>query len=165
MALTQVSGGGVKDGSIHNADINSSAAIAGSKIQAATTSNAGVVQLSSATNSTSDTTAATPSAVKSAYDLANAALPAYTITTTAVSKTLANRERCTVTASGQTITLPASPSAGWEVSITVGGTFTDTVIARNSSNIMSLAENMTVDKANVSVTFYYVDATRGWRII
>lgn len=89
----------------------------------------------------------------------------YTITTTAVSKTLANRERCTVTAAAQTITLPASPSAGNEVTITIDGTFTNTVVARNGSNIMSLAENMTVDKANVSVTFYYVDATRGWRII
>jgi len=32
MALTQVSGGGVKDGSINNVDINASAAIAGSKV-------------------------------------------------------------------------------------------------------------------------------------
>jgi hypothetical protein len=92
-------------------------------------------------------------------------LPAHTITTTAASKTLANRERCTVTAAGQTITLPASPSAGWEVAITVAGTFTNTVIARNGVNIMSLAENMTIDHPDVTVTFYYVDATRGWRII
>jgi hypothetical protein len=93
------------------------------------------------------------------------ALSDYTVTTTAVGKTLANRERCTVTASGQTITLPASPSAGNEVTVTIGGTFTNTVLARNGSNIMSLAEDMTLDKANVSVTFYYVDATRGWRVI
>lgn len=89
----------------------------------------------------------------------------YTITTTAISKTLANRERCTVTAAGLTITLPASPLAGWEVAITVAGTFTDTIVARNGVNIMSLAENITIDKADVSVTLYYVDATRGWRII
>lgn len=89
----------------------------------------------------------------------------YTVTTTAVSKTLANRERCTVTAAAQTITLPATPSAGNEVTVTIGGTFTDTAIARNGSNIMSLAEDLTVDKANISVTLYYVDATRGWRII
>lgn len=89
----------------------------------------------------------------------------YTITVTATGKTLANRERCTITASGQTLTLPATPSAGNEVTITVAGTFTDTVIGRNGSNIMSLAENMTIDKADVSVTLYYVDATRGWRVI
>ena len=41
----------------------------------ATTTVVGVVQLESGTGSTSTTKAATPSAVKSAYDLANAALP------------------------------------------------------------------------------------------
>lgn len=92
-------------------------------------------------------------------------LAPYTITTTATSKTLANRERCTVTASGRTITLPASPQAGWEVAITVAGGFTDTVIARNGANVMSLAEDLTIDRADVTVTLYYVDATRGWRII
>lgn len=88
----------------------------------------------------------------------------YTTTTTGTSKTLANRERCTVTAAGQTITLPASPAAGWEVSISVGA-FVNTTVARNSQNIMGLAENMAIDKANVTVTLFFVDATRGWRII
>ena len=92
-------------------------------------------------------------------------LPAYTITTTAISKTLVNRERCTVTAAGLTITLPASPAAGAEVAITVAGAITNTIIARNGQNIMSLAENFTVDRPDVTVTLYYVDATRGWRII
>jgi hypothetical protein len=92
-------------------------------------------------------------------------LAVYTITTTATSKTLANRERCSVTAGGQTITLPPVPSAGWEVSITIAGDFDDTVIARNGSNIMSLASDLTVDIPDVTVTLYYVDATRGWRII
>jgi len=65
----------ILDGTILNVDINASAAIAGSKIQAATTSNAGAVQLTDSTSSTSTTTAATPNSVKSAYDLASAALP------------------------------------------------------------------------------------------
>lgn len=43
---------------------------------AASTVQVGVVQLNSTTNSTSTTQAATPSAVKTAYDLANAAIPA-----------------------------------------------------------------------------------------
>lgn len=85
------------------------------------------------------------------------------VTTTAVNKTLVNREFCTVTASGKTITLPASPSAGWEVVISVGD-FTDTVIGRNSQNIMGVAENMTIDVANATVNLVFVDATRGWRI-
>jgi hypothetical protein len=51
------------------------------------------------------------------------------------------------------------------VSVTNAGAFTNTVIARNGSNIMSLAEDMTIDKADVTATLYFVDATRGWRII
>jgi len=92
-------------------------------------------------------------------------LPSFTVTTTAISKGIVNHERCTVTASGQTITLPASPQPGWEVTIAIAGTFTDTIIARNSANIMGLAEDMTIDRGNVAVTLFYVDATRGWRII
>ena len=86
-----------------------------------------------------------------------------TITTTAIGKTLVNREFCTVTASGQTITLPASPSAGWEVVVSVGD-FVNTVIGRNSQNIMGLAENMTIDVRNSTVNLVFIDATRGWRI-
>lgn len=44
-------------------------------LPSASTSAAGIVQLSSSTSSTSTSTAATPSAVKSAYDLANNAIP------------------------------------------------------------------------------------------
>jgi hypothetical protein len=89
----------------------------------------------------------------------------YTYTTTAVNKNLINGELCTVTAAGITVTLPASPSQGNEVVVVVGGAFTDTIVARNGSNIMSLAENLTIDRGNVSITLLYVDATRGWRII
>jgi hypothetical protein len=65
----------IANGAIVDADINASAAISGSKIVAGTTSVVGVVQLTDSTSSTSTSTAATPNAVKSAYDLANAALP------------------------------------------------------------------------------------------
>jgi len=85
------------------------------------------------------------------------------ITVTATSKTLVNREFCTVTASGQTITLPSSPSAGWEVVISVGD-FTNTIIGRNSQNIMGLAEDMTIDVNNATLNLVFIDATRGWRI-
>lgn len=49
--------------------------ISGSKVTAASTSVVGVVQLTDSTSSTSTSTAATANAVKTAYDLANAALP------------------------------------------------------------------------------------------
>ena len=85
------------------------------------------------------------------------------VSTTATSKTLANREFCTVTDAGQTITLPASPTAGNEVVISVGD-FINTVIGRNSQNIMGLAEDMTINVINSTVNLVYIDATRGWRI-
>jgi hypothetical protein len=65
----------IASGVIVNADINASAAIAGSKIVAATTSVVGAVQLSDSTSTTSSILAATPTAVKAANDLAAAALP------------------------------------------------------------------------------------------
>ena len=60
---------------IVDADIKSDAEISGSKIVDATTSVIGVVQLEDSTTSTSTIKAATPNAVKSAYDLAALALP------------------------------------------------------------------------------------------
>jgi len=65
----------ILDGTIVNADVNASAAIAGTKIEAGTTSVRGTVQLTDSVSSTSITTAATPNAVKTANDLATAALP------------------------------------------------------------------------------------------
>ena len=85
------------------------------------------------------------------------------VSTTATSKTVVNREFCEVTAAAQTITLPASPTAGHEVYVAIGN-FTDTVVARNGSNIMSLAEDMTLDVAYKNVKFVYVNSTIGWRI-
>lgn len=96
-------------------------------------------------------------------ELGAALLSAYDVVTAAGTATVANRTVYYVTTSGQTITLPASPSAGNEVVISVGN-FTNTVVARNGQNIMGLAENMTIDKAYSGLTFIFVDATRGWVI-
>jgi len=64
-----------------------------------------------------------------------------------------------------TLTLPASPSVGDAVSfINRSGTTTAT-IARNGSNIMSLAEDMTLDNAQARGTLVFADATRGWTLI
>lgn len=117
-----------------------------------------------ATTGTNTTQIATTAFVQTEV-AANAALIGGSVTTTAISKTLATNEFCTVTADSLTITLPASPAAGASVGVSIGGSFTATTIGRNGQNIMGLAEDLTIDKANVSVLFKYVDATRGWRII
>tara|TARA_R110002012_G_scaffold22056_2_gene77005 strand:+ start:5714 stop:7900 length:2187 start_codon:yes stop_codon:yes gene_type:complete len=75
IADSAVTSAKIADGTIVNADINASAAITGSKITTGTTSDVGVLQLTDSTSSTSTTTAATPNAVKTSFDLAGAALP------------------------------------------------------------------------------------------
>ena len=64
----------------------------------------------------------------------------------------------------QTLTLPASPTAGQKVLVTVGN-FTDTTVARNGENIASLASDLIIDVANLGVTLCYTNASRGWVIL
>ena len=83
-------------------------------------------------------------------------------TTTAVNKTLVTNEFVLVTASGKTMTLPAG-AANLIIYISVGA-FTDTVVAPNGSDkIMGLAQSMTIDSANTTITFMYHSSTAGWR--
>lgn len=88
----------------------------------------------------------------------------HNITTTSVDKTLTNLEYCTVESDGLTLTLPTSPSVGNRIMIGIGGNYNSTVIARNSSNIMGLAEDMTVDNGHVTLSLIYINSTLGWRI-
>jgi len=86
----------------------------------ATTSSAGIVQLTDSTSSTSTTTAATPNAVKSAYDLANGAI-AKTLTTTTgdiiYASSASTPARLGIGSSGQVLTV-ASGIPSWA---TAGG--------------------------------------------
>lgn len=88
----------------------------------------------------------------------------YTYTTTTTSKTLVNRERCTVLASGLVLTLPNAPAQGSEVGIDVAVADTNTTISGNQYPIMSSNTNLIVDYAPRTVTLVYTDSTRGWRI-
>jgi len=85
------------------------------------------------------------------------------VTTGASGATLTAGQFFISTAATQTVTLPASPSAGDTVYIGVRD-FTDTVVGRNGEPIMSTAEDMTIDVANVTLTFTYVNGTIGWRV-
>ena len=83
-------------------------------------------------------------------------------------KLLVNRELCTLvgvgTTAGITVTLPASPQPGWEVGVAIAGTFTDSVLGRNSSNIMGLAEDLILDLNYSTIRLVYIDSYQGWRI-
>lgn len=61
-----------------------------------------------------------------------------------------------------TLTLPATPSSGDVVHVSNRSGVGTCVIDRNGSNIMGLAENMTLDSAQQPFSLVYADATRGW---
>jgi hypothetical protein len=80
---------------------------------------------------------------------------------TATSITATVNTHVYVSAATKTITLPASPTIGQRVLVTVGN-FTDTVVGRNGSKIMSSATDFTMNAAYLSIQFIYTDATQGW---
>ena len=84
-----------------------------------------------------------------------------TTTVTASSLTATVNTAVYVSAAGQTITLPASPTIGQRVIVTVGN-FVNTVVGRNGSKIMSLNADFTMDAAYLSIQFLYTDAVQGW---
>lgn len=86
----------------------------------------------------------------------------FSATTTATSKTLAAFEHCIVTASAQTISLPAAPVAGATVCRIGTRDAITTTIARNGLNIMGLAEDMEQPYGNYTATLAYHNATDGW---
>jgi hypothetical protein len=88
----------------------------------------------------------------------------FNITTTSINKTLQHTERCFVLLETKIVSLPLNPSVGDYCSIGVLD-FDDTVIDRNGELIMGVAENLTINKKNTSVTLAYVSSGQGWRII
>lgn len=95
----------------------------------------------------------------------SATAPTFTATSTATSKTLVAFEECAVTASGQTITLPASPTSGQTVCRIRTRSGISTTVGRNGKPIMGLAEDMTIPLGNITVTLGYHDATDGWILL
>lgn len=91
--------------------------------------------------------------------------PTFTATTTATSKTLVAFEACTITASSQTLTLPASPTSGQTVCRIRTRSGISTTVGRNGKPIMGLAEDMTIPFGNATVTLAYQDATEGWILL
>ena len=113
-------------------------------INDATTSVKGAVQLTDSTASTSTTTAATPNAVKSAYDLANAAIPKSTVTTSgdiiyATGSGAVTRRG--IGSTGQVLTVSggvptwATPAGGGKVLQVVMGTYSTQVSSFSNTYI------------------------------
>jgi hypothetical protein len=87
--------------------------------------------------------------------------------TTTSAYTAVNNDQVIVDTSGGvvTLTLPASPSVGNEVTIIDGkGSFNtnNLTVNRNGSNINGAASNLTVSTNGTAFTLVYLNATRGW---
>jgi hypothetical protein len=87
----------------------------------------------------------------------------FQVSETATSLTADSWDYVVVTASTQTITLPSSPANGDMVGVSVGN-FTDTVVGRNGNTISGLAEDLTIDVANIGVVLVYSSTSTDWRI-
>ena len=61
-----------------------------------------------------------------------------------------------------TLTLPGSPAVGDIVGFSNPTINTTSNISRNGANIMGLAENLQVNKANAAVVLQYSGADKGW---
>ena len=64
-----------------------------------------------------------------------------------------------------TVTLPASPSLGDEVSIIDASATADTnniTVGRNSENIQGLAADLTISTERAAFTLVYFNSTQGW---
>ena len=67
-----------------------------------------------------------------------------------------------VNGSNITLTLPSSPTVGDEVRFSEVAGNTNNIIARNGSNIMGSASDLTVDTAYLVLYLRYVDSSIGW---
>lgn len=64
-----------------------------------------------------------------------------------------------------TLTLPASPAAGDSIKISNQSAVTTCIIARNGSNIMGLASDLTLDDPTKNFELIFTNAAKGWVII
>jgi hypothetical protein len=89
---------------------------------------------------------------------------------TSTSITIAANDRYFVDTSGgaKTITLPASPQVGDQISIIdLAGTFdtNNCTIDRNSAKIMGLTENLVLAVEDTGIVLVYTGATYGWKLV
>ena len=71
------------------------------------------------------------------------------------------------TAAAQTLTLPASPQTGDQVSVVdLAGTFdtNNLTIGRNSLKIMGLSEDLVISTENAGIQLVYTGSTNGWKL-
>ena len=112
-------------------------------------------------NNDNDITIPTSAAVKDYVDTATSNIGVSVIS----SNTTAAKGNLYVLTANLTLTLPASPTAGDSIKISNRSAVDTCIVARNGSNIMGAATDLTLDNAAASFELIYSDATNGWVII
>ena len=88
--------------------------------------------------------------------------PTMNIVTATAQMALSGYQYVLTNASASTVTLPATPAPGDYVYVTVANNLVTNTVARNGNNIMSLAQDMTLDNPYAGVQLRYANATIGW---
>jgi len=119
-------------------------------VSAASTAAAGVVQLSDSTSTTSSVLASTPTATKSAYDLANAAIAKTTVTTAGdiIYRNATVPTRLGIGTAGQVLTVNTGATAPEWKTIAAGGKVLQVVMGSTATT----ASNSTTTAADTGLT-------------
>ncbi len=96
---------------------------------------------------------------------AGSGMPSVSVVTLTTQTAAANTHYILTNVAATTVTLPASPSDGDIVWITVANGLSTNLIGRNAKSINGLAEDMTIDAPYGTVMLRYIDATRMWRTV
>ena len=124
-------------------------------IQASSTTQSGAVQLTDSTSSTSTTTAATPNSVKTAYDLANAAIAKSIVDAKGdlIAATAADTvSRLAVGTNGQVLTADSTAATGMKWAAAAGGGKVLQVVTTAKTDTFTTSSTSLVDLTGLSVT-------------
>lgn len=89
--------------------------------------------------------------------------PLISVVTGTTQAATANYHYVLTNVAATTVTLPASPTAGDIIWVTVANSLTTNVINPNGKTINGASGNMTIDNAYVTVRLRYCDGTSQWR--
>ena len=97
--------------------------------------------------------------------LAATSAPALIIVSGTTQTAVKNNHYVLTNVATSTLTLPATPSDGDIVWVTVANGLTTNVMGANGKLIMGIAEDMIMDSPTINYIMRYLSSTLGWRMI
>ena len=115
-------------------------------------------------DNTSDANKPVSTAQQAAIDAAVGGL-AWNLRTTAVSTAVVDHDHLSVTAAGQTITFPASPTEGDQIRISLTQAATGTILSVATVSFYGAVTSSTIEVELVGVTLEFIFKDTFWRLI